>query len=64
MSCFDFNIDQVYNCQNLPAIETNTFYMAFVKNGMARKAFLKYVESGDLKNVQRQIDKGIVKIVK
>lgn len=34
-----------------------------VKNGMAKKALEKYLANDDAVNVQRQITKGVVKVV-
>lgn len=33
-----------------------------IKNGMAYKAAIKYLKNGDVKSLQRQIDKGIAKV--
>jgi hypothetical protein len=33
-------------------------------NGMARKSLEKYLKAGDTKNIQRQVDAGIIEIYK
>lgn len=48
-------------CEELPRIEKYT--KVLVKKGMAYKAFLKYCENNDLKNIQRQINAGIITVL-
>ena len=60
-----------YGCSNLTvnshtecsaAIKQKSFY-ALSKKGMATKAFIKNVSTGNNKNLKKQIEKGTVKII-
>lgn len=59
--CSDLPIFEPEMCGQLPRLETLS--KVLVKKGMAYKAFLKYCETGDLKNIQRQIDKGLITVL-
>ena len=59
-----------YGCNNIisesvecsAAIKQKSFY-ALSKKGMATKAFIKNVSTGNNKNLKKQIEKGTVKII-
>ena len=58
--CSDFTVNSHAECS--AAIEQKYFY-ALSKKGMATKAFIKNVSTGNNKNLKKQIEKGTVKII-
>lgn len=59
-TCSDTIINTAAECGNFPAAESKLVFLT--KKGMATKAFLKNVQSGNNKNLQKQITKGTVKV--